>query len=163
MRPPTPGRRLGRYLFLAAVLLVLAAGAAALLLREPVPRDGPAAILAETVARAAALPRLRTLIVARDGVPLVERAFRDQGLDEPGNIKSVSKSVVSALVGIAIERGLLEGVDQPIAPILGEHFPSEADPRIEAITVRFDLAPVATRADGTPAGKPLAALHRHRP
>jgi CubicO group peptidase (beta-lactamase class C family) len=135
VRPPTPDHSLGRYFLLAAVLLVLAAGSAAMLLRPPVPRDGPAAILAETVERAEALPRLRTLIVARHGVPLVERAFRDQGLDEPGNIKSVSKSVVSALIGVAIERGLLDGVDQPIAPILSEHFPAEADPRIEAITV----------------------------
>ncbi|HEX2255527.1 MAG TPA: serine hydrolase [Afifellaceae bacterium] len=145
-RPRAPGRSLGGFLFLTVALLVFAAGAAALLGPwgvarwqdlPPLGRDStdPAAILAATVERAAAMPRLRTLIVARDGVPIVERAFRDQGLDEPGNIKSVSKSVISALVGIAIDKGLLQGVDQPVAPILGDRVPPDADPRVGEITI----------------------------
>jgi CubicO group peptidase (beta-lactamase class C family) len=144
--PGHPGRSIGRFVLLAAALLAVAAGAAALLgpwdiarWRDPPPlgRDAsdPTAILAATMERAAALPRLRTLIVARHGVPIVERAFRDQDLDEPGNIKSVSKSVISALVGIAIDKGLLEGVDQPVAPILGDRVPPDTDPRVGEITV----------------------------
>jgi len=91
--------------------------------------------LAQAVARAAALANLRTLIVARDGVPLVERVFRGPDLDRPVNVKSVSKTVIAALVGIAIERGLFTGVDQPIASILGDHMPADDDPRRAAITI----------------------------
>jgi CubicO group peptidase (beta-lactamase class C family) len=94
-----------------------------------------ATLLAATLERAASFPRLRTLIVARNGVPLVERVFRGPGLDRPVNIKSAAKSVLSALIGIAIDRGVLEGIDQPVAPILGPLVPADADPRVQAITV----------------------------
>ena len=49
---------------------------------------------------AAGLGRLRTLIIARNGVPVVERAFHGPSTDRPVNIKSAAKSVISALVGI---------------------------------------------------------------
>src|SRR5690606_1853267 len=56
-------------------------------------------------------------------------------VDDPTNIKSASKTIISALVGIAIDKGLLTGVDQQIAPILRDDIPEDADPRIETITV----------------------------
>ncbi|MEQ9449086.1 MAG: serine hydrolase, partial [Rhodospirillaceae bacterium] len=42
---------------------------------------------------------------------------------------------VSALVGIAIGKGLLESADQPIAPLLEDDLPPEPDPRIYDITI----------------------------
>jgi CubicO group peptidase (beta-lactamase class C family) len=93
------------------------------------------ALLEQTLARARALPRLHTLLVARDGAELVVEAFRGPGLEEPVNVKSVSKSVMGALAGAAIERGLLAGVDQPIAPLLDGLVPEDADPRVGAITI----------------------------
>jgi hypothetical protein len=74
--------------------------------------------LAETVATAAELPRLHALIVAKDGVPIVERVVRGPALDRPVNIKSESKTIMSALVGIAIEKGVLGNVNQPALPLL---------------------------------------------
>ena len=56
------------------------------------------------------------------------------GPARPANVKSVSKSIISALVGIAIDRRILEGVHQPIA----RFFPSltrDGDPRKARITV----------------------------
>jgi CubicO group peptidase (beta-lactamase class C family) len=61
--------------------------------------------------------------------------FRGPGLDRPVNVKSVSKSIMAALAGGAIERGVLRGVDQPIAPLLDGLVPADADPRMAAITV----------------------------
>src|SRR4051812_18337698 len=52
--------------------------------------------------RAAALPRLRSLLVARNGRLVRERYYRGASRDQPHNIKSAAKSIVSALVGIAI-------------------------------------------------------------
>ena len=97
-------------------------------------------LLARAVERAAALPRLHALIVARDGVPVVERVFRGPGLDRPANVKSVAKAVISALVGSAIDRGVLAGVEQRVAPLLGELVPADADPRVGRITVGHLLA-----------------------
>jgi CubicO group peptidase (beta-lactamase class C family) len=81
------------------------------------------------------LPRLHALIVARHGDVIAEHRLRGPALDRPANIKSVSKAVLSALVGIAIGRGVLEGAGQKVASILRADVPRAADPRIERIEV----------------------------
>ncbi|MFB2550282.1 serine hydrolase domain-containing protein [Ensifer soli] len=96
---------------------------------------GIASSLGDVLARADALPALKAVVVARDGAVVVERAYHGHRLSAPTNIKSASKSIMSALVGIAIDRGLLTGVDQTIAPILAGDLPKDSDPRIEAITI----------------------------
>ena len=93
------------------------------------------ALLDQALERAAALPNLHALLVARAGAERVGQVFRGPGLDRPVNVKSVSKSVMSALAGAAIERGILDGVDQRVAPVLDGLVPADADPLIEAITV----------------------------
>lgn len=93
------------------------------------------ALLKQAMDRAGSLPRLKALIVSRNGTVIVERAFRGPGLDVPVNVKSVSKSVISALVGIAVARGVLAGPDQPVAEILAERMPVPGDPRLRKITL----------------------------
>lgn len=107
----------------------------------------PAPALAQTaapfdaaLAMAVGMPNLRTLIVAREGVPMLERAFRGASLDRPANIKSASKTVLAMLAGIALERGVLRDLDHPIGPVLGRAIPTEADPRVRDITLRHLLA-----------------------
>jgi CubicO group peptidase (beta-lactamase class C family) len=68
----------------------------------------------QVLAAAKDLPRLHSLIVSRDGEVVLERYFNGTRATRPANVKSVSKSVVSALVGIAIERRLIPGTDAPI-------------------------------------------------
>jgi CubicO group peptidase (beta-lactamase class C family) len=105
-----------------------------------VPRGLDPDLLARTLERAAALPRLRTLLVARDGGLVTQRSFRGPAPDRPVNVKSLAKTVLSALVGIAIDKGVLKGVDQPVAPVLGPLVPRDADPRVRTITVGHLLA-----------------------
>ena len=93
------------------------------------------ALLEQTLARAAALPRLHALLVACGGQEHVAEVFRGPGLEHVVNVKSVSKSVMAALTGAAIARGILAGVDQPIAPLLDRLVPEDADPRVGAITI----------------------------
>jgi CubicO group peptidase (beta-lactamase class C family) len=81
--------------------------------------------LATALADAESLPRLRTLLIARHGEMQLERHFRGPGLDAPANVKSVSKSILSAVVGIAIAEGHLSGVDQPIAPYFERYLNGE--------------------------------------
>lgn len=87
------------------------------------------------VAQARSLERLNSLIVARDGEVAFAESFRGRDLDAPVNIKSVSKSVISALVGIAIERGVLEGPDQTIGALLASEIPDNAGPEVGDITL----------------------------
>ncbi len=69
------------------------------------------------------------------GETVSEKGYRGHTPSESTNIKSASKSIVSALVGIAIDKGLLDGPEQKIAPLLKEDLPSQADPRINDITI----------------------------
>lgn len=94
-----------------------------------------AALMTPAMKRAQNLPRLRALIVSRHGTVIAEQAFRGAGLNVPVNIKSVSKSVISALVGIAVSRGALKGADQPIADLLAGRLPRNPDPRLRKITL----------------------------
>jgi CubicO group peptidase (beta-lactamase class C family) len=92
------------------------------------------AALARANDRASRLPRLRSLIIQWKGDVVTERYFGGASADRRTNIKSASKSIVSALVGIAIAQGRLAGVHQTV----GELLPADAagrDTAARAITV----------------------------
>ena len=93
------------------------------------------ATLAGIVEAAESLRPLETLIIARDGRILVEQGFRGRTTTAATNIKSASKAIVAALVGIAIDKGVLAGPEQKIAPLLADKLPAEPDPRIHEITL----------------------------
>jgi len=111
-------------------------------------------LLERALDRAGNLPRLRALVIARDGAIVAERSFRGPGLDTPVNIKSVSKSVISALVGIAIGRGELQGASQPIAPFFARYL-AKGDPRLRKITIGHLLSMQSglTRTSGADYGR----------
>lgn len=91
--------------------------------------------LSPLMEEAGRLENLRTLHVMKDGEVLAARGFGGASPDRSTNIKSASKSVISAMVGMAIDKGVLDGVDQPVAPILRADLPPDPDPRLERITV----------------------------
>jgi CubicO group peptidase (beta-lactamase class C family) len=97
-------------------------------------------LLAAAFDNASELPRLHCLVVARHGEVEGERCYRGPGLNAVANVKSVSKSIVSALVGIAIAEGALEGVNQPVAPFFSSHLSVETDPRKQRITLAHLLS-----------------------
>lgn len=115
---------------LAGLLAIFTPGAAA---EAP---DG----LAQVLDRAEALAPLETVIVAHEGMVLAERGYRGHSVSAPTNIKSASKVVISALVGLAIERGLLESVDQPIVELLPDDLPADPDPLLGEVTVSHLLS-----------------------
>ncbi|SFU31809.1 serine hydrolase domain-containing protein [Halomonas korlensis] len=84
---------------------------------------------------AEALDRLHALVVAENGEIVYERAFDGPGVDQPANIKSLSKTVLAALVGAAIEKDILQGPDQPVAELLGPLMPDAAESQVNEITV----------------------------
>ena len=69
------------------------------------------------------MPRLHSLLVSRRGELLLERYFNGTRATRLANIKSASKSVISALVGIAIERKILitsvKPADRDVLPRAG--------------------------------------------
>jgi len=80
---------------------------------KPAATTPTAAILDAAAREAGRLPRLHSLLVSWRGELILERYFHGARPSRLANIKSVSKSVLSALIGIAIGRGLLPGVEAP--------------------------------------------------
>jgi CubicO group peptidase (beta-lactamase class C family) len=98
-------------------------------------------------AAAAALPDLRSLLVSSHGRLTFEYYG---GGTRPGalaNVKSASKSIISTLVGIAIERKLIPSVEEPIATYFPE-LRKDSDRRKHAITVE-DLLTMRSGLEST--------------
>lgn len=83
--------------------------------------------------QAGSLDRLHSVLVAVNGRPVLAEVLRGPELDQPANIKSLSKTVMAALVGIAIERGVFEGTEQSIADVVS--VPVNADERVGEISI----------------------------
>jgi len=73
--------------------------------------------LARAYARAAELPRLRSLLVQWRGELVGERYFNGARATTPANVKSASKSVLATLLAVAVQEGHLR-LDQTIGELL---------------------------------------------
>ena len=85
--------------------------------------------------------------MSHKGAIVLERYFNGARAAQAANIKSASKSVISALVGIAIAKGHIKGVDQKI----GDYFPelsSDPEPKKRAITIE-DLLTMRSGLEST--------------
>ena len=111
--------------FAAAVGLVLLGSVGA---RGGGERD---AAFEPVVARLSELPRMRSLLVSVDGSVRVEEYFNGAGPNRAANLKSASKSLIALLVGIAVDRGLVD-----LDATLDRFFPDLIDdPAKRGITV----------------------------
>ena len=133
---------------MAAALLL--AGSLASLLLHPLalPAGGTAAMpdpdrLDDAFRRAAELPALTSLIVSQGGAVVREEYFRGMNPGRQVNIKSASKSILSALVGIALEEGYLQSLEQTLPELLPDHFPADAPQAHRTITLRHLLTMTA--------------------
>ncbi len=93
------------------------------------------ALLAQAFDSAARMPRLRSLLVARHGELAGAQYYNGASADAHANIKSAAKSVLSALIGIAIAEGHFDGLDQPIASFFPDYAAANPDPRIADVTI----------------------------
>ena len=109
----------------------LAASAATLAL----PAGAQTNAFAPAIERARSLDQLHSLIVLLDGTPQIEERLRGPALDRPANIKSVSKTIVATLTGIAVDKGVIPDVTATIGDIAPRLLPRTADTRTRDITV----------------------------
>lgn len=84
--------------------------------------------------RASQLPRLRSFLISIDGRLVEERYFHGAHRSQPANIKSASKSVLSALVGIALDQGRLKSLQEPIGKFFPQYL-NGAEGRAKSITI----------------------------
>jgi len=90
---------------------------------------------ARALARAKELPRLRSLLISIDGELVEERYFNGARSSQPANLKSASKSLLSALAGIALDRGYLNSVHDPIERFFPEDLRNPDDVKKKTITI----------------------------
>lgn len=120
--------------------------------------DGPLdAARLDTMLRAAeAIDPLSSLLVWHRGELAVERYYRGTEAADVVNLKSVSKTLLSPLVGIAIRDSLIDSVDTPVRRLLPELYArldaSEADdPRKDRILLS-DLLDMSSGLESTSFG-----------
>ena len=90
----------------------------------------------ESAIRAGEFKKITSVLIARQGKLVYEAYFDGSDPAAPRNTRSATKTVADILVGIAIDQGLLAGVEAPVLPFFADKKPLEhPDPRKEKITV----------------------------
>ncbi|MDR9367176.1 MAG: serine hydrolase [Balneolaceae bacterium] len=79
---------------------------------------------------------IQSLIIQKDGEIIHEEYNGTIGGNDPTNIKSASKSIISLLIGIAIDKGFIKGVDQPLSDFFPDYFEQNPDSVKAAITLQ---------------------------
>jgi CubicO group peptidase (beta-lactamase class C family) len=77
-------------------------------------------VLDEILAGAESIEKLRSIVVIRNGMLLAERYYHDASPDDLLAVHSVTKSVSSLLIGLALQRGKIESLSQTVAALLPE-------------------------------------------
>src|SRR5688500_13039592 len=91
--------------------------------------------LADIYQDASRLPLLTSLLVSHNGKVQREAYYHGLKAGQAVNIKSASKSILSALVGIAIAEGEF-GEQSRVSDLLPDYFRDVPDPGKRALTVR---------------------------
>ena len=81
------------------------------------------------------LPRLHSLLISHRGELVFEEYYNGADPRRPANMKSASKSVISALIGIAIDEGHIKSVEDPITKYFPEYILNQTDPDKQLITI----------------------------
>lgn len=84
-------------------------------------------------------PAVTGVCIVRHGQVAYEHYRGGYTVGTPIDIRSVTKSVTSTLVGIAVHRADLPNIDLTIGEMMPERIPSDADPATSGITLRSFL------------------------
>lgn len=80
-------------------------------------------------------PRLSGIVVVRGGEIVFERNYGGYQPDQPLHIWSVSKSVTDIAIGLALQEGVIESLDQTLGELIPDRIPPGADARVANITI----------------------------
>lgn len=79
---------------------------------------------------------LNSLIISFEDSIIAEHYFRGMSPDLQVNVKSVSKSIISAMIGIAVQEGFISSLNQRVADLLPAYFTDQTDPGKREITIK---------------------------
>lgn len=78
---------------------------------------------------------INAIVITRNGYLVAERYFNGCHPNQPQQVHSVSKSILSALVGIALREGHISNLGTPVVDYFPEYSASIRDDRINSITL----------------------------
>ncbi|MCY9514805.1 serine hydrolase domain-containing protein [Paenibacillus apiarius] len=83
------------------------------------------------------------IVIVRNGSIAYERYYNGYGPDDAQHVASVTKSIISALIGIAIDAGYIKNIEQKVLDFFPEYVPDAADKQKREITIRHLLTMTA--------------------
>jgi len=86
--------------------------------------------------RASNMDRLHSLLILKNDSLIYENYYNQFTKEDYSNIKSASKSLLNLLIGIALEKGYIQSIDQPIYEFLPELFSDTTDIKKKDITIK---------------------------
>ena len=85
------------------------------------------------------LPDAFSLLVVKNGYLVFEKYYSWGSAEKYAVVHSVTKSVTSALIGIALDKGYLKSVDQKLFEFFPEYITEESDPMKKEISLKHLL------------------------
>ena len=79
--------------------------------------------------------RLKATVVSLNGETILAKAFRGPPVERAVNIKSVSKSVVATLLGVARQQSVVQSLNQTLGELAPEILPKGVDERVANLTL----------------------------
>ncbi|MEM8965908.1 MAG: serine hydrolase [Bacteroidota bacterium] len=84
--------------------------------------------------------KVHSVLLVKNGQIIIEEYFDGYSVDQPHDLRSTTKSIRSILMGIAIDKGFIESVNDPIFKYLKAPVPTKnLDERKEDITIKHLL------------------------
>jgi CubicO group peptidase (beta-lactamase class C family) len=104
------------------------------------------------------------IVVIKKGLIVFEKYFHGFTAKDTHHVASVTKSVISALVGIAIEKGFIESIDQSVLDYFPEYTPDPSHILVRQVSLRHLLTMTAPFLwhTGINGNEPLDRLRRQK-
>ncbi|WP_425038584.1 serine hydrolase domain-containing protein [Primorskyibacter sp. S187A] len=96
---------------------------------------------------AGAFGRIAAVVVSQGGTVVFEDYFASQSPDGLVDMRSAGKSLTAIAAGIAIEEGLISGVDAPVISVFADRAPIALDGEIKRSIVLRDLLTMRSALD----------------
>ena len=82
------------------------------------------------------MPYLKSLIIVKNEEWIVEQYMNGGSPDQLYDLRSASKSILSAILGIALKDGYLDSIDQKVMDFFPEYVTEDLDPRVYDLRIR---------------------------
>ncbi|HPH11568.1 MAG TPA: serine hydrolase [Thermotogota bacterium] len=104
------------------------------------------------------------IVVIHKGAVAFERYFNGFRPEDTHHVASVTKSVISALIGMAIDKGFIESIDRSVLDFFPEYLPDPSNILIRQITLRHLLTMTTPFLwhTGISGNEPLDRLRRQK-